>query len=517
MTAELLNAPLRVALYARISNDSSGQRLGVEDQLSRGREYAQRKGYVIVAEEHDNSISAFRGKHRPGFERLNRLTAAKQIDAVVVYHFSRMTRNRSERAELIDDLGALGIDVHETGGMVYDLSTAQGRSNLDQSGVRDTWESEIKSERVKAAVDRRVKTGKHVSHPGYGWRSTGATSAQRGYELHPEQAEVVRDLAAAVAAGRPLRALARELNEAGIPAPGAFTITGEVPKRYRLNNDPTIPAPTAYGADTLPAPKWAAMTVKQLLARPSNVGLLHLRTSGETLPGSWPPILTEETHAAVLHRLSTTKGKGKAAPRAGRRVHLLTGGVAVCAECGGTYAVANRRIPKKDGTVRINTAYRCERGCTQRRADHLDEFARDAVVERLSHPDALAWLAGDEGEAAAAAAEVAALTAKQTEAAEAFVEGAITIDQLRAITENLSPRLEAAKARRDAASRHLDLPLLADLAGPEALTRWDRMDVAQRRLILDTVGMRIEVGKSKPTGLPLTELDQSTVTLTFGR
>jgi len=501
-------APLRVAIYARISSDRSGLGLGVEDQIERGRAYALLGGHDVVAVEHDNDISAsaFSDKQRPGFERVLRLARSKQIDAVIVFHLSRWTRDRIESAKFISEFGALGVNVHEAQGMTYELGTATGRYFAGQVGLNNTLESEIKSERVKAAVDRRVKVGRHTSHPGYGWRSTGATSTQRGYELHPEQAAVVADLAKAVAAGRPLRALARELNEAGTPAPGAFNLAGE-PRLFKRK---------VGGVEQMLPPIWTAMTIKQLLARASNIGKLHLRTTGETVPGTWPPILTEETHAAVLGRLNSTKGKGKAAPRAGRRVHLLTGGVAVCGECGGTYVVANRKIAKKDGSVRINTAYRCAKGCTQRRVDHLDAFARDALVERLARPDALAWLAGDDGKAAAAAQEVAALTQQMDEAAEAFAEGAITLAQLKVINEKVGPRLEAANRRKDSAARHFDLPLLESLAGPKALAKWEAMETAQRRLALEAVGLRITVGKSKPTGLPLTELDQSTVVLTFG-
>ncbi len=499
--ADASRPPERVALYARISRDSSGRALGVNDQLERGRSYADLKGFKVVAELHDNDISAFTGKHRPGYAQVAAMVRRGEVDAVIVYQLSRLTRNRVERAEFIDGWGAAGVVLHETQGAVYDLGTAAGRSFADMRGGTDTTESETKGERIRSSVERRVKVGGHASHPGYGWTRDLSQQDVRGeaksYVLHAEQAAVVRELAKAVAAGRPLRRLAIELNEREVPPPGAVTPTGRVPKR--------------------PAAEWSALTIKQILARKSNIGIYvhHRGLSDEAeFKGNWPAILTEAAYAKANRRLSANKGKGKAAPRTSKRVHLLSGGVAFCGVCGATFTVGYRT--NASGTT--TASYRCSGGggCTQRRVEHLDAFARDALVARLSQPDALAWMAGDKDEASAATEELAALQQRADDAATAYGTGAISIQQLTRINEQLNPKIDAAKQRKSDAHRHLDVDLLSELAGPRATTNWDRMDVAQKRLALEAIGLRIDVNKSKPSGKPLTELDQSTVRLSFG-
>ena len=139
----------RVALYARISQDTSGKAVGVADQLENARTFATARAYRIVAEHSDNDISAFRGANRPAYQKVLKLARDRKIDRVIVYHLTRMTRNRRERAELIADaFHACKVNVSEAQGGDYDLSTAAGRTWVDIQGALATWESEIKSERI---------------------------------------------------------------------------------------------------------------------------------------------------------------------------------------------------------------------------------------------------------------------------------------------------------------------------------------------------------------------------------
>lgn len=503
----------RVAIYARISQDRAGEALGVDDQLERCHQHATTNGYTVVAEENDNDISAYTGKERPGYQRVLHLARAGAIDTVVVYHLSRWTRNREESAAFITEFSRLGVNVEEAQGMVYRLDTATGRFFAGFGGLSASFESDIKSERVKAAVERRAKTGRHVSHPGYGWVSTGTTSRERGYALHPEHAGIIREIARELVAGKSLSSIKERLNAAGIPAPGTFTPTGKIRKvRKKVLGKwiTRVPTPDEY-------PKWSSMTIHQIMARKSNIGLVHHhpgQPDETTFSASWPPILDDATYAAVMRRLTVNRGKGAASTRIGKRVHLLTGGVAYCGVCRSPLTIAKRALESGNG---VNVAYRCGAmsACVQRKEVHLDDFARDALIARLSRPDSLVWMQGDESEAAQAAEEVTALTQRMDELQDDYDAGFVSRDKMRQKQTALAAQIAAAKARRDAAARSLDVTLLRELAGPTARAAWDRLDVAQRRLALEAVGMRIEVLRSVPSGTPRKELDQSTVRLSF--
>lgn len=132
-----------MALYARISQDTTGKAVGVADQLEHARTFAAARGYRIVAEHSDNDISAFRGADRPGYQEVMTLARGRKIDRVIVYHLTRMTRNRREWAEVIDAFHSCGVAVSEAQGMDYDLSTAAGRSMVAMQAVWTTMESEV--------------------------------------------------------------------------------------------------------------------------------------------------------------------------------------------------------------------------------------------------------------------------------------------------------------------------------------------------------------------------------------
>ncbi|WP_255499967.1 recombinase family protein [Actinotalea sp. JY-7885] len=61
-----------VAVYARISQDRSGEELGVRRQLADCRVEAQRRGWAVAEEYVDDDLSAYSGKKRPAYERMLR-------------------------------------------------------------------------------------------------------------------------------------------------------------------------------------------------------------------------------------------------------------------------------------------------------------------------------------------------------------------------------------------------------------------------------------------------------------
>lgn len=56
-----------VAVYARISQDRSGDELGVTRQLEDCRAEAERRGWTVAEEYVDDDVSAFSGRKRPAY------------------------------------------------------------------------------------------------------------------------------------------------------------------------------------------------------------------------------------------------------------------------------------------------------------------------------------------------------------------------------------------------------------------------------------------------------------------
>ncbi|MGC5246437.1 recombinase family protein [Gordonia sp. DT219] len=455
----------RVAIYARISQDVSGKAVGVADQLEHARTFARGRGYQVVAECSDNDVSAFKGADRPGYREVLRLARDGQVDRVLVYHLTRMTRNRVERAEFIDAFHAQRVNVSESQGGDYDLSTAAGRSWVDIQGALSTWESEIKSERVTASAARRARAGRPSGNLGYGWDKHG-TGAAATWTEHPHEAAVVREIVDRLLAGESLRGVTEALNTRGEPAPNSA--------------------------------RWGKTSVKKLALREANVAVrIHHRgrPDEERFEGCWPAIVERAKHDKVVALLSASQRRTNGTARPGARRHLLSWGVGECGVCGEKL----RAVTRQGRYGRPIDIYVCDgKGCVGRVEQPVDELVRDVVIGRLSMPDALDWLLGDDDEARRWAERVDELSRRMAEAADAFADGAINAEQLRRITARLQPDLDDAQRQRSASVVSLDLDALRPLAGPTARACWDEMTVAQRRAIVETLQMRVIVDRGRP-------------------
>ncbi|HEY2297117.1 MAG TPA: recombinase family protein, partial [Jatrophihabitans sp.] len=86
-------------IYARISDDPTGEQAGVRRQLDDCRSLAEARDWTVVDECTDNDISALNGKTRPGYQRVLQAVRAGEVDYVIVWQTSRLVRNRRERAD----------------------------------------------------------------------------------------------------------------------------------------------------------------------------------------------------------------------------------------------------------------------------------------------------------------------------------------------------------------------------------------------------------------------------------
>ncbi|MEX3741801.1 recombinase family protein [Mycolicibacterium porcinum] len=435
------------------------------DQLEHARTFAAARGYQVVAEHADNDISAFRGAARPEYQRVLTLARDRRIDRVIVYHLTRMTRNRMERAEFIDAFHACRVNVSEAQGGDYDLSTAAGRTWVDIQGALATWESEIKSERVTAAAMRRARSGRPSGSLGYGWVKHGVGSSATWTE-HPHQAGVVREIVDRLLAGDTLRGVTELLNGRGEPAPNSA--------------------------------RWGKTSVKKLAMRESNVAQrIHHRgqPDEERFDGCWPPIVDRAKHDKIVALLTAPARRTNATvTRPGARRHLLSWGIGECGVCGEML----RAVTKRGRYGRPLDLYVCDgKGCVGRSEPAVDAVVEGVVIGRLAQPDALDWLLGDDDEARRWSERVDELNRRLADAADAFAEGAITVDQLRRITAQVQPDLDEAERRRGESVVALDLDALRPLAGPSARERWQEMTVSQRRAVLEVLGLRVVIDRAR--------------------
>lgn len=126
MTAR--KAGTRTVVYARISQDRGGERVGVKRQVEDCLQLVQERGFVLAHEPFvDNNVSAYSGKPRPGYRDMVRLIESDGVGVIVVWHIDSPYRSPRELEDLIDLVEGKGmVVVPVTADSTIDLSSSDG-------------------------------------------------------------------------------------------------------------------------------------------------------------------------------------------------------------------------------------------------------------------------------------------------------------------------------------------------------------------------------------------------------
>lgn len=340
-------------IYCRISDDRTGAGLGVERQRKDCARLASKLGWVVEDTYIDNDISAYSGKRRPEYLRLLGDIQDGRINKVIVWHPDRLNRSPLELEGLIAVLEQNSVDVHSVTSGVLDLSTPTGRAVARTLGAWARFESEHKSERIKAKLRELALSGR----PG--------TSGKRPYgytfdwmTIVEDEATIIREAMRRFLGGESLHIIAQSLNARGIPTSDDYT-RWKGSRVGRLLTNGRI-----AGWRDRPVPKnQEKALVGEFLAR-----------------GVWPAIVSKQSvHRARLLIRDDTK-------RPGSHRRWLLSDIAVCGRCG--FALVSfvadtptRRYYCSDGPYRPR---RCGRVSISHRAeDTVTEQLHAAVAEGL--------------------------------------------------------------------------------------------------------------------------------------
>ena len=178
----------QAAIYIRVSTlDQAREGYSLAAQQKALRDWAQAHQYGIFATYADEGISGKDITHRPAMQRL--LTDIQQgdIDIVLVWALSRLTRSVADLYDTWDILQA-----HDVGLVSYtesfDTSTPTGRAMMGLLGVFAQMEREITAERVRAAMAERAAQGKRTCNEVLGYDLDGKDSLK----INPEEANRIR-------------------------------------------------------------------------------------------------------------------------------------------------------------------------------------------------------------------------------------------------------------------------------------------------------------------------------------
>ena len=205
---------LRVAAYCRVSTDRDDQANSFESQQRYFREYiARQPGWELAGIFADEGLSGTSTKKRLAFQRMIACARARMLDLIVTKEISRFARNTLDSIYYTRELKRLGIGVLFLSDNLYTLDgDAELRLTILASIAQE--ESRRTSERVKWGQKRRMEQGVVFGRDLLGYDVRGGVLI-----VNEPGAQIVRDIFRKfVNDGKGAHTIARELNEAGVPA-----------------------------------------------------------------------------------------------------------------------------------------------------------------------------------------------------------------------------------------------------------------------------------------------------------
>jgi site-specific DNA recombinase len=434
----------RIAIYCRISQDGEGTGLGVARQEADCRQLCERRGWAVADVLIDNDVSAFSGKHRPGYEKLTAGLRDRRYDGLVVWHPDRLHRSPRELEGFIDLMEQTGASVVTVTAGDLDLATPEGRLTARIVGSVARKESEDKSRRLRRKHQELAEAGK-VS--GGGPRPFGY-EADRLTICEPEAA-LIRDATERLLAGDTVRSIVRDWTDRGVP-----TVTGA---------------------------HWSSTTVKRLMtsARISGQREHQGRIVG---PAVWPAIIDPDQSVRLRAVLRDPKRSNRTARPV--RSYLLSGFV-VCGACGAKMTA--QPVIRKGNKYRRYQCYKDRGGCNRVGigAEGVESLVVAAVTEVLDSP-ALAKAVARTDEGPDPMIEIERLEARQVELAEEYGAGRLSMIEWRAARGAVEAQLATARAAlRVDTERHASAELVGQ--GSALAERWESLNIDQRRAIVGAV------------------------------
>ena len=432
----------RIGIYLRISEDRDGQQAATKRQRADCRRYAKTHGWEAVDVFEDVDTSAFKGVHRPEFERMLEAISGKQIDGVLAWKMDRISRRQRDLVRLDEACENAGgfiatvvesIDTREPAGrFVAELLVAQARMESENSSIR-----------IRRKHEELAKAGK----PNLGGTRAFGYSRDRT-AIVPEEAVLIREAVQRVFAGEGLRGICRDWQQRGVLTP-----TGK---------------------------PWIQTPLRRMLLSPAISAQRAL--NGVMTPGTWPAIISP----ADARRLQLTLNDPARIRRVTARRYLLAG-MLRCGLCDQPLVAR----PRGDGTRR----YVCGRqpgntncGKVARLAEKVEEVVRESVFVALDGVDLREYVeqsnGGREDELVDAIRKDEGSLEELSK--DYYADKRITRSEFFAARDSLSGRLDEHRRRLARSNGH---GLLTGIVGAGEAVRkqWEERGLDWQRAVLNTV------------------------------
>jgi site-specific DNA recombinase len=329
----------RVALYLRVSSEEQRVKEPIKTQSGFLANYVSLYELDVVETYSDDGVpGTVPLQDRPAGRRLLQDAREGRFDTVLVYRLERIGRKLIVMFDAHDRLQAAGVALKSATEPI-DTASPAGRLIFQTLGSFAEFERASITERSRDGLHRAFEDGRHVGCIPFGYDID-----EHGQSVIVEdEAEIVRQIIEDVAAGVSLYAVAKRLNNAGVPSPGT---------KYRGRR-------RRHGASR------AHSTVRGIVHQNAYSGTHAVKTHSGPVRRSVPAIVEPELQQRTQAQLATNRQYGGGKP--GRNYLLI--GLVACDECGTSYSGDASR--SKSGTYYYYYSCRQERCGYARRETKL--------------------------------------------------------------------------------------------------------------------------------------------------
>ena len=308
----------RVAAYGRVSRDGDAMRHSLSQQISYYSDMIQKHpGWFFSGIYADEAITGTIALERPNFQRLLADCRARKIDLVIVKSVSRFARNTVDFLATVRELKELGVDIFFEEQNLHTKSS-DGELMLTILASYAQEESRSVSENMKWRIKKNFTEGMP-------WNATllGYRYKDGKYEVVPEEAEVVKRIFDEYLSGKGQLAIAKELNDEGIPtrfdnAWGRSSV-GKILRNYTYTGNLLLQK--VFREDHL---------TKKTVKNQGQLPQYHALEAHE-------PIISMETYEAVQLEIAKREKHYRKESGTKKKTYPFSG-LIVCEKCGKHYA-----------------------------------------------------------------------------------------------------------------------------------------------------------------------------------
>jgi DNA invertase Pin-like site-specific DNA recombinase len=366
---------MRAVIYARYSSDLQRD-ASIADQVRVCRRRIDAEGWSLLHVYSDHGASG--ASHlRASYQALMRDAREQKYDVVVAESLDRLSRDQEHVAGLYKLLSFHGVVLVTIGeGEITEL-------HVGLKGAMSALYLKDLAQKTRRGLEGRVRQGRSAGGISYGYRIVrsigrdGApTTGER--EIDEREAEVVRGIFAAFASGKSPRAIAKDLNDRGVPGPrgkpwGGSTIYGNQLRGTGVLNNELYVGRLVWNRQRFV--KDPEMVRRRARPNPKEEWVV------ENVPAL--RIVSDDLWTSVKARQSALRQhvtrQSAVRPEHARRPRYLFSGLITCGDCVGGYTLVGAR---HYGCANARNRGTCGNRLTIRR-DVLEETVLRGLKENL--------------------------------------------------------------------------------------------------------------------------------------